>query len=82
MWESLFKLLFSLVCIHSGWVYSVRPIELYEHRQVQWFSILRRLLPKPAYLIYARIVGSLLFAVGCLVLVVAGRELLSGVPNG
>jgi hypothetical protein len=82
MWDSFFKLLVGALCLYTGWVYAWRPVELYEHQQVRWFSVLRRVLPKPGFLIYARLLGVLFFAVGCFALVVGGRELIGGVLNG
>jgi hypothetical protein len=76
LWDSIFKLLVGAVFVYTGWVYALRPVELYEHQQVRWFSVLRRLLPKSGFLIYARLLGVLVFAVGCVVLVLAGWELI------
>ena len=82
MWESLFKLLLGATLIYAGCVYALRPIELYEHQQVRWFSVLRRLLPKSAFLIYARLLGALALIIGCVALFLAGRELIAGALNG
>jgi hypothetical protein len=75
MWNQLFLILVGALCVFTGWAYALRPIELYEHQQVRWFSVLRRVLPKAGFLIYARVLGLSVFVLGCVVLVVAGRDL-------